>query len=386
MIPAICLIGFLSSFLLLNFAGSLNPANRYLAYHFFLNALFGIAHWASVVSNSVQLSTIFTVHYFPIYLLNTPFLYFYVRGVLTNKVRIQGWDYIHFLPFLVMLINVLPYSLLPLEYKQQFVAQLFLDSSTIYRIHFPLIPFTFYFIFRSVLSIGYIFLSAKIVWKSMLEGKLNTANELKKWLVINLALATAFNLILITSSLISLYIHNFILVLDHNGRGRTFGTIVMAALWILVYFFPKILYGLQSHTGDTLTDVIQQNEKIAKASKSTEFSANRLGQVDKALEDYLPEKKYLEPGFSLSDLVKEIGLPEHLLTYYFNNHKGLTFLKWKNQLRIQEAILLLKAGQAETNTLESVGKACGYKSRSNFIQAFKSQTGESPSVYLKRLS
>jgi AraC-like DNA-binding protein len=64
----------------------------------------------------------------------------------------------------------------------------------------------------------------------------------------------------------------------------------------------------------------------------------------------------------------------------------VTILKWKNQLRIQEAIQLLKAGEAETNTLESVGKACGYKSRSNFIDSFKSQTGESPSVFLKKLS
>ncbi len=104
------------------------------------------------------------------------------------------------------------------------------------------------------------------------------------------------------------------------------------------------------------------------------------------LHQYLHKKKFLVPGFSLSDLVKDLETPEHVLTYYFNNHKGITFLKWKNQLRIEEAIQLLKAGEAETNTLESVGKACGYKSRSNFIQAFKAQTGESPSAYLKKLS
>jgi AraC-like DNA-binding protein len=309
-----------------------------------------------------------------------------VRAILTNKVRIQGWDYIHFLPAVVVLINVLPYSLLPVEYKRQFVAQLFHDSSIIYRIYFPLVSFTFYFIFRSVLSIGYIILSARILWKSVREGKLNTVNELKKWLVINLGLATVFNLILITSSIYSLYSHDFILILDQKGLGRTFGTIVMAALWILVYFFPKILYGLQSHSGDSLTDVIQQNEKIAKASKSTEFSVVRLSQVGKALADYLPRKRHLEPGFSLSDLVKDVGIPEHVLTYYFNNHLGITFLKWKNQLRIEEAIQLLRSGKADTNTLESVGKTCGYKSRSNFIQAFKTQTGVSPSAFLKKLS
>ena len=82
MLPAICLFGFLGAFLLLRFADKVNPANRYLAYHFILNSLFGIAHWASVVSDSAQLRALFVVHYFPIYLLNTPFLYFYVRAII----------------------------------------------------------------------------------------------------------------------------------------------------------------------------------------------------------------------------------------------------------------------------------------------------------------
>jgi AraC-like DNA-binding protein len=292
---------------------------------------------------------------------------------------------IHFVPFLIVLANIIPYSLQPWRFKLDFAEKLHQNSRLIYQVYFPFIPFTFYFIARSVFSLGYLILGANILKKAIATGKLKTAVELKNGIIVCLSLVAVFNLALLIFGLWSIYLHGN-LVLDEYGRGRTVATIIMSAMSASIYFFPKILYGLQPQSGNSITDVIALNDKINKTSKSPEFSMARLNLVEKAIKNHMPAKPYLEPGFCLADLVRDLGLPEHLLTYYFNNHKGLTFLKWKNQLRIQEAILLLKAGQAETNTLESVGKACGYKSRSNFIDSFKSQTGESPSAFLKKLT
>ncbi len=386
MIPAICLLGFLGSILLLNFADKVNPANRYLAYHFFLNSLFGFSHWASVLTDSENLRAIFLIHYFPIYLLNTPFLYFYVRAVLTEKIQIKGWDYLHFVPFLVILINILPYSLLPWQQKLNFAYQLHQNFGRIYEIYFPFVSFGVYFVLRSVLSLAYIIASALIVRKAIMSDELTHNTTLKSWLKVCLGLGAIFNLTLIIFSVISLLNNDFVLMLDEQGRGRSVATVLMSALTISIYFFPKVLYGLQFKSGNSLVDVMKLNEEITKVAKTPEVSNARLKQVDKLVENHTFEKLYLVPGYALSDLVKNISIPEHVLTYYFNNYKGITFLKWKNKLRIEEAIKLLKSGEADTNTLESVGKACGYKSRSNFIQAFKSQTGESPSAYLKNLS
>lgn len=386
MLPAICLFGFLGAFLLLRFADKVNLANRYLAYHFMLNSLFGIAHWASAVSDSANLRALFLIHYFPFFLLNTPFLYFYVRSIFTDRKRIRTWDYLHFLPFFIILFNVIPYSFQNWGIKLDFAEKFHRDSLMIYQVYFPIISFTIYFIFRSVLSLAYVIAGGNILWKAMVAGKLKSAKELEKWLIICLSLAALFNLTLLIFVMISMNSNNGMLVFDVQGTGRSVATVIMAVLTGSIYFFPKILYGLQTQSGNSLTDVITLNIKISKASKAPEFSKSRLKLVAIAIQNCLPKKHYLEPGFCLSDLVKEVGMPEHLLTYYFNNYKGITFLKWKNQLRIEEAIDLLNAGKAETNTLESVGKACGYKSRSNFIDSFKSQTGESPSAFLKRIS
>ncbi|MHA8109182.1 helix-turn-helix domain-containing protein [Aquirufa sp. A-Brett2-W8] len=313
-------------------------------------------------------------------------MYFYVRAVLTEKIQIKGWDYLHFVPFLVILINILPYSLLPWQQKLNFAYQLHQNFGHIYEIYFPFVSFAVYFVLRSVLSLAYIIASALIVRKAIMSEELTHNTTLKSWLLVCLGLGAIFNLVLIIFSLSSLLNNDFVLMLDEQGRGRAVATVLMSALTISIYFFPKVLYGLQFKSGNSLGDVIKLNEEITKVAKTPEVSNARLKQVDKLVENHTIEKLYLVPGYALSDLVKNISIPEHVLTYYFNNYKGITFLKWKNKLRIEEAIKLLKSGEADTNTLESVGKACGYKSRSNFIQAFKSQTGESPSAYLKNIT
>ena len=379
MIPAICLIGFLGSILLLNFADKVNPANRYLAYHFFLNAVFGIAHWSTVISDSNTLRAIFAIHYFPIYLLNTPFLYFYVRAVLTDKIHVKGWDYIHFLPFVVVLINILPYSILPWEQKLNVTLLLHQNFDNIYQVYFPLIPFSVYFVLRSILSSIYVILSGLIVLRATKRGALINAVTLKLWLQVCLGLAAIFNFAVVVFCFYSLAKNEFILKMDEQGRWRNVVTIFMSLLMVSIYFFPKVLYGLQLAKGNKLGDVVKLNNAMTPESQS------RLIQIDGLMESYLLEKKFLSQGFSLTDLVRDLDVPLHALTYYFNNYKGTTFLNWKNQLRVSEAIQLMQSGKADFHTLESVGEACGYKSRSNFIQAFKSYTGESPSSYLKRL-
>jgi AraC-like DNA-binding protein len=379
-IPAICLLGFLGSILLLNFADKVNPANRYLAYHFFLNSLFGISHWASTIADSETIRAIFLIHYFPFYFLNTPFLYFYVRAVLTDKIYIKKWDYLHFLPFVAVLINIYPFLIQPWSYKVDFANQLHQNFLKIYDVHFYFISFPIYFISRSIFSLVYITLAFLIIKHAVAKGILMKAKTLKRWLLVCVGLGAIFNIALILFSCYSLYVNDFKLIMDEQGRGRTVAVILMSALTISIYFFPKILYGLHFVKGTRFEDIVKLNNEIASISHS------RLVQIDQLMDRYLLEKKFLSPGYSLMDLVRDIGVPLHILTSYFNDYKGLTFLQWRNYQRCEQAIQLMKSGKATYHTLESVGESCGYRSRSNFIQAFKAHTGESPSEYLKKLS
>jgi AraC-like DNA-binding protein len=386
LIPAICFLSFLGSILLFYFADKVNPANRYLACHFLLNTILGLNHWAILVYDSDFFRAIFWIHYFPIYLLNAPFLYFYVRAVLTDKIHVRGVDYLFFLPFFVVLLNILPYSFSSWQNKMSFAHQVHQHFDYIHQIEFPIISFTEYFIFRSAASLFFIFMAALIVRKSIIKRLFNTSQTLIIWLIICLVTAAILNSSLIFLTIKSLLSHNMVLLPDEQGKGLLFLTVLMSGLTISIFFFPKILYGLNSSTGEvTLSKVVELNQTISRTSKSANISMQRLMQTDQLIESYLPRKTYLIPGFSLSDVVQDLDIPLHVLSVYFNNYRGLTFKTWKNQLRISEAIHMMHTGKAESHTLESVGEDCGFRSRSNFIQAFKAQTGESPSEYLNRL-
>ena len=385
MIPAICLLGFLGSILLLNFADKVNPANRYLAYHFFLNSLFGLAYWASIIADSDTIRVIFGIHYFPFYLLNAPFLYFYVRALLTDKIQIKGYDYFLFLPFVIVLINILPYSLLPWKQKIEIAYEFHRNVRYLNQIEFSFLSITQYILFRAVFSFLIIVQAGLLVRKAFLKKRFDTSKTLLIWLCICISTAAIINFSMIVLSVQSLINENLFLIQFEAGQGRFLITFLMSALTISIFFFPKILYGL-SITSETvsLSNVIEINKSMS--TKGADISEARLNQIDLLVTVYLPRKRYLTPGFSLADLVKDLDVPLHVLSIYFNNYKGTTFVVWKNELRIEEAIQMMQKGKADVHTLESVGEACGYKSRSNFIQAFKAQTGESPSAYLKKLS
>jgi AraC-like DNA-binding protein len=225
----------------------------------------------------------------------------------------------------------------------------------------------------------YAILAWLILWRAIKRDELTQAVTLKTWLQVCLGLGVIFNFAVVAFCFYSLAQNEWVLKMDNEGRWRNVVTIIMSLLLVSIYFFPKVLYGLLRTKGTRFVDVLKLNDEITPESKA------RLIQIDAQLDVYLVEKKFLIPGFSLNVLVNDLGVPLHALTYYFNNYKGKTFLKWKNQLRIAEAIQFMQSGKADAHTLESIGEACGYKSRSNFIQAFKAQTGESPSAYLKRL-
>lgn len=385
MIPSICILGFLGSFLLFFFADKVNPANRYLAYHFFLNALFGLAYWATIIADSDTIRVIFGVHYFPFYLLNVPFLYFYVRALLTDKIQIKGYDYFLFLPFILVLINILPYSLLPWKQKIEIASEFHRNDRYLNQIEFSFLSITQYILFIAVFSFLIIVQAGLLVRKAFLKKVFDTSKTLLIWLCICISTAAIINFSMIVLSVQSLINENLFLIQFEAGQGRFLITFLMSALTISIFFFPKILYGLSINSETvSLSNVIEINKSMS--TKGADISEARLNQIDLLVTVYLPRKRYLTPGFSLADLVKDLDVPLHVLSIYFNNYKGTTFVVWKNQLRIEEAIQMMQKGKADVQTLESVGEACGYKSRSNFIQAFKSQTGVSPSTYLKKLS
>ncbi|TDS12976.1 helix-turn-helix domain-containing protein [Sphingobacterium paludis] len=98
------------------------------------------------------------------------------------------------------------------------------------------------------------------------------------------------------------------------------------------------------------------------------------------------EKLYLDPGLTLVMLSAKIGIRVHELSYVLNNGLKKNFYQFINELRAEEAKVLLLS--AETKHLDMTGVAirAGFNSKTTFYTTFKKATNLTPKEYIKAKS
>lgn len=84
---------------------------------------------------------------------------------------------------------------------------------------------------------------------------------------------------------------------------------------------------------------------------------------------------------TLAQLGHQVGASERTLSRLFRRETGMSFPQWRAQLRLQHAQLLLAGGDSVTGTAH----ACGYRSTSAFIDAFRAAFGATPGNLRKSL-
>ncbi len=91
----------------------------------------------------------------------------------------------------------------------------------------------------------------------------------------------------------------------------------------------------------------------------------------------LLESRYAEP-LTLDDIASEIGCDRFSLCRSYKRERGITVMEELADIRIAKAMHLLKYS---SETVESIGKMCGFDSPSYFGKRFREAVGVSPAVY-----
>lgn len=93
------------------------------------------------------------------------------------------------------------------------------------------------------------------------------------------------------------------------------------------------------------------------------------------------EKVYHEPGYTRTDLARELGVPETTLSKIINLHFRKSLPQMLNEYRVEDAKKLLVETDAE---IAVVAREAGFNSVASFNRVFKEITGEAPSQYRAR--
>jgi AraC-like DNA-binding protein len=90
-------------------------------------------------------------------------------------------------------------------------------------------------------------------------------------------------------------------------------------------------------------------------------------------------ENYTNPNLTLNDLTKEFGINSREMSSLIKNKTEMSFPKYINFMRIEEAKRILKA--KDYKTVSEVGYAVGFNSPSNFNRVFKTVVGVSPKQF-----
>jgi AraC-like DNA-binding protein len=369
----------------------LNKTTVFLSLFFIIFSLYGITHHFTVYGNSVINLALFFNNISPFFLLVGPFLYFYVRGTIQDKQGLKWQDSIHFLPFSIHLIGITPYLLSSFEFKKNIAFNILndIDSMKIMDLNiFFTVPQSF--LIRTVLFLTYVIYLIGFVWLSYSSE--NKKNPLKqnlityRWLLFLLLilLFLIVNFFLVTISFLT---ESAIRVNQYSKMIHFIAGISYLILSISLLLFPKVLYGIpESVKINLLKNNEPKNNEIILDTQINENDLESFHELTKHIKEYLnTDKPFLNPEFSLSDISLALNVPQHHVAYCINNILNVRFAKLKSELRIAHAKELLQKGKHYDFTINGIGQSSGFSTRSNFYNAFKIETGLTPTQFLNQV-
>jgi hypothetical protein len=169
-------------------------------------------------------------------------------------------------------------------------------------------------------------------------------------------------------------------------EGNILFSLVFIGFLILILgltLFPKILYGKHLENESLMINEVKVSEPKKDKIDFFSFTLDYIGEIRLLLENWKVEKKYLDMDSTTFSLSTDIHIPKHHVTYFFNNFSDEKYIDWRNRLRIEHSIRLIKNREGFNKTIESLGKESGFRANSAFIRAFKQFTGKLPNDIIK---
>lgn len=395
----ISILGFLIALLLIYYAGNHYKGNYYLGAFFLINNLFVLTNYAVFFSNSVWLAATMHGHFMAFYYLIGPFCFIYVRSIVTDNYRLSKKDLLHFIPFFITLIGILPYTFSDFHSKTLLLKSIKENPANLTtNINF-IVPQTLHLILRPVQMLFYFFMAYRLFYsnrKVISNKKLLTAihfRHVETWIQLLLIFSIIITMVILGINLWGVLTQQHLLFFNTVAKVYHFIFSSYIVINAALLFFPEVMYGIPRKKEDAFEKIHprslsdnQPEENLLPEEISTGkpmLSDDYIFQLQMQIEEYLQTKPFRNHEFSLTSMSFDLKIPLHHLSYYFNVNLQNSFTNWRNGLRITYAMQLLDKGLPNNLTLFAIATESGFSSQSTFIRAFKKATDFTPGEYMK---
>lgn len=316
----------------------------------------------------------------PFQYLVAPLFYLYVRTILNNETAFSKFDWIHFMPAFLHLVELTPFYFISTPEKIVYIKYMFSHPELLPQQNEGLMPAYFHPVLKTGIGVVYQFFQVRLLILFYRENKQWSKNNLIIW-----------NWLKSLSFLNSLfYVILFLLFLFHYEGNLINQTLVPlgAILFfsaINLMFNPKVLYGFNVQNG--LSEIIDVEEKTMYSHKSFSLSSNKIKEYKHKLENFInSQNPFLEKGYSIRQMATDCDIPAHHLSILINREYGLNYADFINGYRVGYILKHRYDENWRQFSLEGLSKESGFNSRSSFIKAFKKVTSQTPSDYFEKKS
>lgn len=303
----------------------------------------------------------------PMPLVQGPFLFLYTSA-LTNQNTNKRFNLIHFFPFLITLLLLIPFFSLPFEQK----IKIYQNEGKGYE---QLLITIYIAIVISGISYALLALQKLSKHRKNITEQFSYTEKINlKWL----------NYLILGSAII------WIVVIFFDDP-HIFSTVVLY-LFFIGYFgikqvgiFTNIpiseINQIETSSLQNLPTV-SQIEKI-KYEKSS-LSNSELLSIHKNLTQLMEnEKLFKNSELTLTELSQKLNVHPNVLSQVINSVEQKNFYDYINYQRVEEFKQIIILPENQKYTLLSLAFECGFNSKTAFNRNFKKVTGISPTEYLK---
>lgn len=302
--------------------------------------------------------------YLPLIFLIGPLLYFYLREKKDSN-RHRHKDWIHFIPFLFILIYRLPLFIMPIELKRELLMGNFGEEVTQH--------FFFFFsrVTMAVLILTHLFFYTYLIFRLVRKMNLQQPVE-QKWhkvfcyLYLGFCLSYLAYYLVLSTSLFSILIDYGISLMM---------TIFIYTVGFLGYKQPEIL------SGKILPKVF--NGKYQTSSLTTNAAQSILKRLIEIMET---QKPYLDNELRMTTLAEKINISPHQLSQVVNEYLGKSYPDFVTDYRVEAAKKMLSDPLHLDTYIIDIAYQVGFNNKTSFNKAFKLRTGLSPSAFRKKLA
>ncbi len=387
-------LGVFLSALLIFYNKGYRSANIYLGLFLFFFNFIILSHYIYIFNQSAEVfSFVLSIPINATGYAIGPLAFLYVRSILRDNAKFKTYDWLHFILFAIFFTGRLLNNLSGWDEENGITNEILNHSSwkeLSYRNFNQFLPVRLNYLLKAIHLCIYLI----AIWIMLLKKNFNKSSQdngkhhtsiVKNWLYffsIDITLLVAF------LAIIGYLIFNIEDKISFQYEGNIIFSLIFIGLLALIFgliLFPQILYGIPMEKVALEEMEPLQNVVTYSATDNFSFSEEYMNKIRQLLENWANENKFVDIDTSVYSLAKDINLPVHHISYFFNKINNEKYIEWRNRMRVEFAIRLINAQPDFDKTIEALGIECGFKSYPTFIQSFKQITGKLPKDYIKEV-